>query len=116
MVVAGGDGSLHAVVTALYRRDDLAGTVLGLVPLGTGNDFARTIGIPLDRGRRPRRARREPRPMDLIVDEVADRRERVHVGAGAEASRNGPAGRTASARSGSARPTSASSATRSGRR
>ena len=64
IVVAGGDGSLHTVVSALYRRNELKGAVLGLLPLGTGNDFARANGIPLDveeaaqvAARRARRAR-----------------------------------------------------------
>ena len=47
-MVAGGDGSLHAVVTALHRRHELAERTLGLIPLGTGNDFARALDIPLD--------------------------------------------------------------------
>src|SRR5690606_7794708 len=41
IVVAGGDGSLHAVIAALHRRNQLADTTLGLLPMGTGNDFAR---------------------------------------------------------------------------
>src|SRR6188768_3294406 len=48
IVVAGGDGSLHAVVSALHRRHELDGAVVGLLPMGTGNDFARSLGIPLD--------------------------------------------------------------------
>ena len=48
IVVAGGDGSLHAVVSALHRRHELAERTLGLIPLGTGNDFARALDIPLD--------------------------------------------------------------------
>ena len=32
IVVAGGDGSLHAVVTTLYRRNDLKNAVLGILP------------------------------------------------------------------------------------
>jgi len=91
IVVAGGDGSIHAVIKALYRRHDLAGSVLGLLPLGTGNDFARGNGIPLDvedaahvvlEGR--------VAPMDLIVDELGEIVvNSVHAGAGAQASRRG---------------------------
>lgn len=91
IVVAGGDGSLHAVIAALHRRRDLEGAVLGLIPLGTGNDFARGTGVPLD----PEEAALavldgEPAPMDLVVDEVGEVVvNSVHVGAGAEASRKG---------------------------
>jgi diacylglycerol kinase (ATP) len=48
VVVVGGDGTLHAMVAALSRRSELATTVVGLIPLGTGNDFARGTGLPLD--------------------------------------------------------------------
>jgi diacylglycerol kinase (ATP) len=91
IVVAGGDGSLHAVIATLHRRNDLTGKVLGLLPLGTGNDFARTIGVPLD----PVEAAKAlvsatPRPMDLIVDELGEVVvNNVHIGASAQASRRG---------------------------
>ncbi len=91
IVVAGGDGSLHAVVAALHRRNDLKNAVLGLLPLGTGNDFARALDIPLeieDAARVILDGR--PRPMDVIVDEVGEVVvNSVHVGAGANASRRG---------------------------
>lgn len=48
IVVAGGDGSLHTVVAALHRRDELADALIALLPLGTTNAFARGAGIPLD--------------------------------------------------------------------
>ena len=89
IVVAGGDGSLHAVVAALHRRHELAGTVIGLIPLGTGNDFARGTEIPLD----PEEAARlvvkgAVRPVDLLVDCVGEVVvNNVHIGVGAEASR-----------------------------
>ena len=91
IVVAGGDGSLHAVVAALHRRNELKNAVLGLIPLGTGNDFARGIGIPLDPAEAARVVLRDkPRPMDLVVDEVGEIAvSSVHVGLGAEASRRG---------------------------
>ena len=89
VVVAGGDGSLHAVVAALHRRQELADTVIGLIPLGTGNDFARGTEIPLD----PEEAARlvvkgDVRPVDLLVDCVGEVVvNNVHIGVGAQASR-----------------------------
>lgn len=89
VVVAGGDGSLHAVVAALHRRNELSDVVLGLIPLGTGNDFARGTQIPLD----PEEAARlvlkgDVRSVDLIVDCVGEVVvNNVHVGLGAEANR-----------------------------
>jgi diacylglycerol kinase family enzyme len=47
-VVAGGDGSLHLVVNRLRRQGRLDQVTVGLLPLGTGNDFARAAGVPLD--------------------------------------------------------------------
>jgi YegS/Rv2252/BmrU family lipid kinase len=89
VVVAGGDGSLHAVVTALHRRHELAGTTLALLPMGTGNDFARGNGVPLeieDAARLVLSGR--PRPVDLLVDETGSIVvNNVHVGVGAQASR-----------------------------
>jgi YegS/Rv2252/BmrU family lipid kinase len=91
IVVVGGDGSLHAVVAALYRRHDLAKATIGLIPMGTGNDFARTLDIPLDQCEAARVVLDGvSRPMDLIVDEVGEIVvNNVHVGAGAQASRRG---------------------------
>lgn len=49
LVVVGGDGSIHAVLRRLLARGALEATgPVGLVPLGTGNDLARSLGLPLD--------------------------------------------------------------------
>jgi diacylglycerol kinase (ATP) len=91
IVVAGGDGSMHAVVAALHRRNELSGATLALLPLGTGNDFARGTDIPLDIEEAARLViEGEPRPVDLIVDETGEVVvNNVHVGTGAMASRKG---------------------------
>lgn len=47
LVVAGGDGTLSRIVNGIAA--DLERVELGLIPLGTGNDFARSLGLPLDR-------------------------------------------------------------------
>ncbi len=91
LVVAGGDGSLHAVVEALHRRDRLADHQVALVPLGTGNDFARGTRIPLDPAQAAvLAATGTPHRIDLLVDhEGGVVVNNVHLGAGAEASRIG---------------------------
>jgi diacylglycerol kinase (ATP) len=44
LILGGGDGSVSSVVDFLAHHD----VILGLLPLGTANDFARTLGIPAD--------------------------------------------------------------------
>ena len=44
VVVCGGDGTLHLAI----REFDLTKGVLALIPTGSGDDFARVVGIPRD--------------------------------------------------------------------
>lgn len=46
VVVAGGDGTLHHVLNMLGPRLDRIR--LAVLPIGTGNDFCRSLGMPLD--------------------------------------------------------------------
>jgi diacylglycerol kinase (ATP) len=46
LVVAGGDGSIHEATNGIMRAGGDA--ALGVIPTGTGNDFAKASGIPLD--------------------------------------------------------------------
>lgn len=44
IIVAGGDGTINEVASALRGTD----TPLGIIPLGSGNGLGRTLGIPQD--------------------------------------------------------------------
>lgn len=46
LIVVGGDGSIHEAVNGVLGAG--SDTALGIVPCGTGNDFAKAADIPLD--------------------------------------------------------------------
>ncbi len=63
VIVGGGDGSLSCTVDEVVDRD----CVFALLPLGTANSFARTLGIPLD--------------LDGAIETIATgRRRRIDLG------------------------------------
>lgn len=66
VVAMGGDGMAHLGLNACARTD----ATLGIVPAGTGNDFAREIGVPKD----VRAA------VDLIIDGTTRRVDLAEVG------------------------------------
>ncbi len=73
LVVVGGDGMVHLGVNAVAGT----GVPLGLVAVGTGNDFARTVGLPAHDGPAALRAvmqalEEPPRPIDLLCSVGAD--------------------------------------------
>lgn len=55
IVAVGGDGTLHEVINGFSNFDKVA---LGIIPSGTGNDFANALNLPLD----PKKA------IDVILD------------------------------------------------
>ena len=88
VVVVGGDGSVHAVVRALDRAGALdPREAVGIIPRGTGNDLARTLGLPQDPAEAATVALTgTARPLDLIRDDEGGLVvNAVHVGVGAEA-------------------------------
>ncbi|MEP7013985.1 MAG: diacylglycerol kinase family protein [Verrucomicrobiota bacterium] len=48
IISAGGDGTLNEIVNAIARSRGKRKVAVGILPLGTGNDFARTLGLPSD--------------------------------------------------------------------
>ena len=66
ILVGGGDGTMTHAVDALAHRE----TTLGVIPFGSGNSFAQSLGIPpgdLDGGGRGDRARARSQQVDLGV-------------------------------------------------
>ncbi|MGG5461892.1 YegS/Rv2252/BmrU family lipid kinase [Clostridium sp. B9] len=48
ILIAGGDGTIDTVVNAMKKREiDLP---IGIIPVGTANDFAKHLGMPQDAG------------------------------------------------------------------
>lgn len=62
VVIGGGDGTLNAAIPGLLK----AGLPFGIMPLGTANDLARSLGIPFELdGAAQVIASARPRPVDL---------------------------------------------------
>lgn len=67
VVVAGGDGTLNEALNGVAAASALDRVVFGLVPMGTGNDFAAMLGLPDD-------------PAAAVETIAAGRERRVDVG------------------------------------
>lgn len=66
IIVVGGDGLVHLAVNALMRIPEHERPALAVIPAGTGNDYARALGMPLDVKKATRHVlAAEPRPVDL---------------------------------------------------
>lgn len=87
VVVCGGDGSVQLTVERARALGMLDGLVFGVLPLGTGNDLAGGLGLPVAPSEVVERLRAaEPRPLDLLVtDEERVVVNAVHIGIGVAA-------------------------------
>lgn len=64
VIAMGGDGTLHEILNGFVNFEN---NTLGLIPFGTGNDFAEAAGIPLDtRQAAEKIAFRAPTKIDYI--------------------------------------------------
>ncbi len=48
IVAAGGDGSVNEVVNGIMKSNNPERVKLGIIPIGRGNDYAYSLGIPTD--------------------------------------------------------------------
>lgn len=91
LVLLGGDGSVHAAVQCLHQAGTLGSAgPIGIIPVGTGNDLARSLKLPAD----PLQAAEcvmsgQARTMELLVSEDRVAVNAVHVGIGADAAAKG---------------------------
>lgn len=66
VAVCGGDGTLHEVITGLLELPEGERPVVGYLPSGTTNDFARNLSLPKEMEEMARTAvTGTPRPIDL---------------------------------------------------
>jgi diacylglycerol kinase (ATP) len=77
LIVFGGDGSLHLVGNLVLERGLGRDVSIGFVPLGTGSDLARALGIPRHRRQALERALdAPPRSLDALELRTGDGRRR----------------------------------------
>ena len=79
LLAMGGDGTLQALVNAAHGHE----VVLGILPTGSGNDFATALGLP----KNPIAAAvailsAKPRWVDVLCARTADGSRRLYVGGG----------------------------------
>lgn len=66
VVALGGDGVIHEVVNGLMALPVAARPQLGVIPVGSGNDYARALGIPAQVGKAcARLLHAKARPVDI---------------------------------------------------
>lgn len=77
MVIAmGGDGTVHEIINGLMQVPEGRRPILGVVPVGSGNDFAHSIGLPGSPSEALRRALDGP-PQAIDLGVVRDEHGRT---------------------------------------
>jgi diacylglycerol kinase (ATP) len=72
VVALGGDGTVHEVVNGLMQADSPRRPRLGVVPIGSGNDFAGGVGIVRDPASAMERIYKGGQPKPVDVGRVKD--------------------------------------------
>ena len=76
VVAVGGDGTVHEVINGLMQVPEKNRPATGIVPLGSGNDFAHILGLPTDPGEALLSAL-NGQPHRLDVGSVCDENDRL---------------------------------------
>lgn len=76
VVAVGGDGTVHEVINGLMQVPEKKRPAFGIVPLGSGNDFAHILGLPTEPALAMQSALTgQPHPLD--VASVRDQNDRL---------------------------------------
>lgn len=76
VIAMGGDGTVHEVINGLMQVPQDKRPILGVVPVGSGNDFAHAIGLPDSPSEALRRAL-EGRPQSIDLGVARDEHGRT---------------------------------------
>lgn len=78
IIAVGGDGTIHEVANGIHLAEE--SPALGIVPIGHGRDFARTVGTEKNVELAVLKAiETDPRPIDLGLVAYADGTERAFI-------------------------------------
>ncbi|MAT41314.1 MAG: hypothetical protein CL609_03155 [Anaerolineaceae bacterium] len=77
VIAAGGDGTVHEVINGLMQIPPEKRPLLGILPLGSGNDFAHILGLPIDPWSAIQTCLNgQPKALDIgLVSDESNRRE-----------------------------------------
>lgn len=89
LVLAGGDGSMHYLAARIVGLGLVEDVMVSLVPLGSGNDLARNLGIPLAHDAAVEHAlQASERRIDVAIADDGDIAvNSIHIGLGASTAR-----------------------------
>jgi diacylglycerol kinase (ATP) len=69
---AGGDGTMHQVVNGVLTSNSTRRPLIGLIPLGSGNDLARSLGASTNADQILSSLERKPVPIDIGLAKAFD--------------------------------------------
>jgi diacylglycerol kinase (ATP) len=72
IISAGGDGTMHQIVNGVCKYDRARKPLIGLIPLGSGNDLARSLGASTDPQQILSSLERRPRSIDIGLAKAID--------------------------------------------
>jgi lipid kinase YegS len=73
IVAGGGDGTINEVVNGIFERTEKPEKTVGVMPLGSANDFARGCGIPMQNPTASLRFAASSAPHPIDIGRVNDR-------------------------------------------